>query len=65
MLRAAADSDPNLSVDCIGAYSHVLRASLLGRLATMSGGPGIHVTHQRKAESITRSVGREEMKCFF
>ena len=38
MLRAATDSDPDatiLSVDGIGAYDHVLRAALLGRLATM------------------------------
>ena len=38
MLRAATDSDPDatiLSVDGIGAYDHVPRAALLGRLATM------------------------------
>ena len=37
-LRAATDTDPQatiLSVDGIGAYDHVLRASMLGRLARM------------------------------
>ena len=38
MIRAATDSDPNatiLSVDGIGACDRVLRAAMLGRLATM------------------------------
>ena len=37
-LRAATDTDPQatiLSVDGIGAYDHVLRAAMLGRLARM------------------------------
>ena len=45
MFRAATDANLNatiFSVDGIGAYDHVLRASMLGRLATMPGGvPGI------------------------
>ena len=45
MFRAATDANHRatiLSVDGIGAYDHVLRASMLGRLATMPGGvPGI------------------------
>ena len=38
MLRAATDSDPNvtiLTVDGIGAYDHVLRSAMLGRLYAM------------------------------
>ena len=38
MLRAATDLDPDatiLSVDGIGAFDHVARAAMLGRLATM------------------------------
>ena len=41
MFRVATDANLNatiLSVDGIGAYDHVLRASMLGRLATMPGG---------------------------
>ena len=45
MFRAATDAThraTRLSVDGIGAYDHVLRASMLGRLATMLGGvPGM------------------------
>ena len=45
MFRAVTDANLNatiLSVDGIGAYDHVLRASMLGRLVTMPGGvPGI------------------------
>ena len=39
MLRAATDVNPNatvLSVDGVGAYDHVLRAAMLGRLARMT-----------------------------
>ena len=40
MLRAATDADPRLtilSVDGIGAYDHVLRSAMLGRLLQMPG----------------------------
>ena len=40
MLRAGTDANPNLtvlSVDGIGAYDHVLRASMLTRLRNMPG----------------------------
>ena len=40
MLRAATDADPrltNLSVDGIGAYDHILRSAMLGRLLQMPG----------------------------
>ena len=38
LLRAATDANPNatiLTVDGIGAYDHVLRSAMLGRLAAM------------------------------
>ena len=40
LLRAATDADPRvtvLTVDGIGAYDHVLRSAMLGRLASMPG----------------------------
>ena len=40
MLRAATDADPRLtilSVDGIGAYDHILRSAMLGRLLQMPG----------------------------
>ena len=40
MLRAATDSDPSmkiLSVDGIGAYDHIFRSAMLGRLLEMPG----------------------------
>ena len=40
LLRVATDADPRvtvLTVDGIGAYDHVLRSAMLGRLASMPG----------------------------
>ena len=57
MLRAATDADPNLtvlSVDGIGAYDHILRASMLTRLGNMPGPreilPFVRLSHARPSE---------------
>ena len=57
MLRAATDANPNLtvlSVDGIGAYDHVLRASMLTRLRNMPGGrellPFVRLSYAQPSE---------------
>ena len=63
MLRAAMDADPRvtiLTVDVIGAYDHVLRLAVLGRLASMPGArsllPFVRMSYAQPSSYQTKEV---------
>ena len=78
MLRAASDANPNmtiLTVDGVGAYDHVLRSAMLGRLHSMPAArsllPFVRMSYAQpssyqwidaggEARSVTQAEGGEQ-----